>query len=323
MTPDDVDVDRDPFRMTAAPDPSAAAPRELRAAALYWLTETQPDRKAAGVRALDEAFRAGHIALVRDAELLLAALGPAAAVPGRPPRPELVPPLSLPARSMRTLKGRAAMIHALAHIEFNAINLALDAVWRFPHLPEAYYADWLRVAAEEALHFLLLSAHLTTLGHSYGDFVAHDSLWDMAERTRDDVLARMALVPRTLEARGLDASPAVRGKLAQAGDHAAAAILDLILRDEIGHVAIGNRWFGWLCAERGLEPLAAYAELAARYRAPQLHAPFNLEARRAAGFTEPELAALLQPRTGAESARTAQESSDGAALPETRKAAPT
>jgi uncharacterized ferritin-like protein (DUF455 family) len=193
---------------------------------------------------------------------------------------------------MRTVEGRDAMIHALAHIEFNAINLALDAIWRFPLMPRDYYADWLRVATEEALHFSLLNAHLLQSGFRYGDFPAHNSLWDMAEKTQDDVLARIALVPRTLEARGLDASPAVRAKLAQAGDLAAAEILDIILRDEIGHVAIGNRWYAWLCATRGLEPVATYAALAAQYKAPPLRGPFNLEARRAAGFSEAELDAL-------------------------------
>jgi uncharacterized ferritin-like protein (DUF455 family) len=185
------------------------------------------------------------------------------------------------------------LIHALAHIEFNAINLALDAIWRFPEMPCEYYADWLKVAAEEALHFSLLSAHLEKQGYSYGDFPAHNSLWDMAEKTQDDILARIALVPRTLEARGLDASPPVRAKLAQAGDAAAAEILDVILRDEIGHVAIGNRWYGWLCKQRGLEPVATYAALAAQYKAPPLRGPFNLEARRAAGFSERELEALI------------------------------
>ncbi len=161
-------------------------------------------------------------------------------------------------------------------------------------MPQIYYADWLRVASEEASHFSLLSTHLQTLGFRYGDFPAHNSLWDMAEKTRNDVLARIALVPRTLEARGLDASPPVRAKLAQAGDHAAAAILDIILRDEIGHVAIGNRWFAWLCERRGLDPVAIYAELAMEYKAPQLRGPFNLEARRAAGFSEIELTALMK-----------------------------
>ncbi|HYD79347.1 MAG TPA: ferritin-like domain-containing protein [Paucimonas sp.] len=269
--------------------PGVAAPQELREAALHWLIETQPEAKAAGVQALARAWTDGAIRLVFDA-----VLQPQRPIPGRPARPELVPPLEVKTRSMRTVEGRAALIHALSHIEFNAINLALDAIWRFPGMPRDYYADWLRVAAEEALHFTLLAAHLQTLGYAYGDFPAHNSLWDMAEKTRDDVLARIALVPRTLEARGLDASPPVRAKLAQAGDHAAAAILDIILRDEIGHVAVGNRWFAWLCARRELDPVTTYAELAARYKAPQLRGPFNLEARRAAGFSESELATLTR-----------------------------
>jgi uncharacterized ferritin-like protein (DUF455 family) len=190
---------------------------------------------------------------------------------------------------MVTVEGRAMLVHALAHIEFNAVNLALDALWRFPGMPAQYYSDWLRVAKEEAFHFSMLSAHLQVLGHAYGDFPAHDSLWEMVEKTREDILARMALVPRTLEARGLDAIPPLRAKLAQAGDMAAAEILDIILRDEIGHVEIGNRWYGYLCQQRGLELRATYDALAARYEAPVLKGPFNIEARRLAGFTETEL----------------------------------
>ena len=186
------------------------------------------------------------------------------------------------------------LIHALAHIEFNAMNLALDAVWRFAAMPPEYYADWLRVAAEEATHFSLLTAHLALLGHQYGDFPAHDSLWEMVDKTCGDVLARMALVPRTLEARGLDAIPPLRAKLAQAGDLDAAKILDIILRDEVGHVEIGNRWYNFLCQQRGLEPRATYAELALRYQAPTVRGPFNLEARRRAGFTDAELQALAR-----------------------------
>jgi uncharacterized ferritin-like protein (DUF455 family) len=184
------------------------------------------------------------------------------------------------------------LLHALAHIEFNAINLALDAVWRFPSMPADFYIDWLKVAAEEAHHFSLLAARLAEFGHGYGDFPAHDGLWDMAQRTRDDVLARMALVPRTLEARGLDASPPIRKRLAQAGDHASAAILDVILRDEIGHVLIGNRWFRFLCDDARLDPHPTYERLAAQYHAPKLRGPFNFEARRDAGFDEAELRAL-------------------------------
>mgnify|MGYP001550711028 CR=1 FL=1 len=271
------------------PQDFAAEPNELRTTALHWLAEIQPAVKAKGVIALAQAWLAGNVELSIDA-----ALTPQRPIPGRPSRPELVPPLAVRHRSMRTVEGRAALIHALAHIEFNAINLALDAIWRFPDMPREYYVDWMQVAAEEALHFSLLSQHLQTQGFQYGDFTAHNSLWDMAEKTQGDILARIALVPRTLEARGLDASPPMRAKLAQAGDIAVAEILDIILRDEIGHVAIGNRWFGWLCEQRGLEPIATYAALAVQYKAPQLRGPFNLEARRAAGFSELELAALAR-----------------------------
>lgn len=260
-------------------------PTELRAQALHWLLETEPDAKCAGVAALARALADGGLQLECAAELT-----PTGPIPGRPARPALVPPRLLGRRSMATPEGRAMLVHALAHIEFNAVNLALDAIWRFPGLPASYYTDWLQVAAEEALHFSLLAAHLRRLGHVYGDFPGHDSLWEMVQKTRDDVLARMALVPRTLEARGLDAIPPLRAKLAQAGDEEAAAILDIILRDEVGHVEIGNRWYGYLCARRGLDLYASYDELARRYAAPVLKGPFNLEARRRAGFSEAELA---------------------------------
>ena len=259
-------------------------PAELRAAALECLLLTDPADKVAAVAALVQAFAAGTMALDP-----LAAPEVTATIPGRPQRPELVAPRLVGRRSMVTVEGRAMLIHALAHIEFNASNLALDALWRFPGLPEAYYADWLRVAGEEAVHFSMLSAHLSALGYAYGDFPAHDSLWEMVEKTTGDVLARMALVPRTLEARGLDAIPPLRAKLAQAGDHEAAKILDVILREEVGHVEIGNRWYRYLCQQRALEPGATYDELATRYAAPVLKGPFNLEARRRAGFTESEL----------------------------------
>ncbi len=261
--------------------------RELRASALKWLVETAPAAKAAGVMALAAGWRAGEMELDREA-----ALDTSAVIPGRPQRPALVPPRLVGRRSMVTVEGRAMLIHALAHIEFNAMNLALDAIWRFAGMPADYYADWLRVAKEEAEHFSMLAAHLRLLGCEYGDHPAHDSLWEMAEKTSGDVLARMALVPRTLEARGLDATPGVRAKLAQAGDLAAAGILDIILREEVGHVEIGNRWYGYLCGQRGLEPRATYAELAAFHEAPVLKGPFNIEARRRAGFTEAELADL-------------------------------
>ena len=218
------------------------------------------------------------------------------ALPGSPERPELRPHLDLPKRSPFTTEGLAALVHAVAHIEFNAINLALDAIWRFADMPPAYYRDWAQVAAEEATHFSLLRGLLVSMGHDYGDFAAHTGLWDMTNKTRGDVLARMALVPRTLEARGLDATPPMQAKLRKVGTQQAlqaVALLDIILRDEVGHVAIGNHWFRALCDRRGVEPMATYAQLAADYGAPRIRGPLNLDARRRAGFEEAELARLI------------------------------
>ena len=254
----------------------------LRSAVLVPLVESDAVRKAQSAIALDAN-------LPVDAGAVIAA---PARIPGRPLMPELVPHSRLEQRSVATAEGRAALIHSIAHIELNAIDLALDIVWRFPGMPDAFYRDWVGVAKEEAKHFTLLRDHLVSIGSDYGAFQAHNGLWEMAEKTDGDLLARIALVPRTLEARGLDASPMVKKKLVSVGDHKAGAILDLILREEIGHVAVGNRWYRYLCAARGLDPVATYAELSDRYKAPHLRGPFNLEARRAAGFDEEELAAL-------------------------------
>jgi uncharacterized ferritin-like protein (DUF455 family) len=265
---------------------------ELREHALRALELRELPAKLDAVRCLHAAT-----AIVDSGRTLV----PSAPLPGRPERPVLVAPDRLPRRSAHTASGRAALLHAIAHIEFNAVNLALDAIWRFPGLPEAYYLDWLQVAGEEAHHFTLLSEHLATLGHGYGDFDAHDGLWAMCEKTAGDLVARLALVPRTLEARGLDATPALRQRLERAGDRAAAGILDVILRDEIGHVAIGNRWYRWACDQQGLEPVGHHELIARRHGAPRPKPPFNLEARRAAGFDEAELLALQSPGTGAAS----------------------
>jgi uncharacterized ferritin-like protein (DUF455 family) len=263
-------------------------PSCARTGALAALREIDPAAKAAATRALHAAVLDGALTCAADREH-----DEPVGLPGRPARPELVDPRKLKRRSMQSPHGRAVLLHALAHIEFNAINLALDAVWRFSGMPATFYTDWLKVAAEEAHHFSLLVARLAEFGHAYGDFPAHDGLWDMCERTRGDVLGRMALVPRTLEARGLDASPPIRARLQQAGDHASAAILDVILRDEIGHVLIGNRWFRYLCEQGALDPHDTYLRLADQYHAPKLRGPFNFEARRDAGFDETELAALV------------------------------
>jgi uncharacterized ferritin-like protein (DUF455 family) len=213
-------------------------------------------------------------------------------IPGRPEHPALVHPGQLKPRAVGTTEGRATLIHALAHIEANAMNLALDVIWRFGGMPDRFYQDWFQVAHEEALHFQLLRDHLQTLGYKYGDFPAHDGLWEMAEKTKHDLMARLALVPRTLEARGLDVTPAIRTKLISVGDRAGAAILDIILRDEIGHVAIGNHWYRHLCLQKQLDHVSTYASLAHTYGAKPLKGPFNLEARRAAGFDEAELSLL-------------------------------
>jgi len=255
----------------------------LRALALRLIRICDPHDNAAEVRAH------GRVNLVVGADHNIEE---PVGVPGRPERPPLLEPRLMPQRAVGSQVGRAALVHALTHIEANAINLALDLVWRFRGLPDAFYRDWWQVAVEEARHFQLLHTHLKSLGYAYGDFPAHDGLWEMARRTRDDVLARLALVPRTLEARGLDATPAVRNKLISVGDTRGAEILAIILRDEIRHVEKGNRWYRSLCSQQQLDPVGTYACLAQRYGAPRLHGPFNLPARRAAGFTEEELTVL-------------------------------
>lgn len=213
-------------------------------------------------------------------------------VPGRPSKPELVSALSVDKRKLSTPEGRAALIHSLAHIEFNAINLALDAIYRFRDLPPEYYGDWLRVATEEASHFVLLRKHLRTLGYEYGDFSAHNGLWDMAVLTAHDPLVRMALVPRVMEARGLDVLPGIMHKLRSSGAAESATLLEVILQEEVGHVAIGNRWYKFLCQQRGLEPISTFRTLLSEYNAPRLRGPLHIEARLAAGFSEAEIQML-------------------------------
>jgi uncharacterized ferritin-like protein (DUF455 family) len=222
-----------------------------------------------------------------------ATTGPGAiSEPGRPARPQLVHPSEVKPRKLSTRQGRASFLHALAHIEFNAINLAWDAVYRFRGMPAAFYADWIRVADEEARHFSLLNQRLEDLGQAYGDFPAHDGLWHMARVTAHDILVRMALVPRVLEARGLDVTPAMIVRLRQAGDAESAVVLETILRDEIGHVQTGTRWFQYVCRERGLDPLATFQSLLAEYAPGRIRAPFNVNARREAGFGSDEMALL-------------------------------
>ncbi|WP_312305370.1 ferritin-like domain-containing protein [Pulveribacter sp.] len=259
---------------------------ELRQRALEVLCLTDAEEKSAAALALHA--QAASVPIAIDATFT-----PTRALPGHPARPQLLQHTQLARRSPATPEGRAVLIHAIAHIEFNAINLALDAIWRFAGMPRQFYLDWLQVAGEEAKHFRLLRDHLRQhLDHDYGDFPAHQGLWSMCEKTAHDIVARMALVPRTLEARGLDATPQIQRKLRNAGTAdalAAVGILDIILCEEVGHVAIGNHWYGWLCAREGLEPVAHYAQLVQRYEAPRPKPPLNTAARRAAGFSEAEL----------------------------------
>ncbi len=277
----------DNSRMTSASLPVT----DLRQMALESLLERDPQAKVTRTQELHA--QAGKVPVGSSIRI-----PEPEGVPGHPDKPELRSHLDVPKRSPFTPEGLAALLHSVTHIEFNAINLALDAIWRFDEMPHAYYLDWVKVAAEEALHFSLLRAQLQDMGHDYGDFPAHTGLWDMTEKTRGDVLARMALVPRTLEARGLDATPPMQAKLRKVGTpHALRAVdtLDIILRDEIGHVAIGNHWYRYLCLQRGLEPIATYANLALQYGAPRSKGPVNLEARRYAGFSDEELILLTTP----------------------------
>ncbi|MGH8085185.1 MAG: ferritin-like domain-containing protein [Lysobacter sp.] len=251
------------------------------------LDAATPEAKVAATFAAGEAFARGELAIPADAP-------PPEPIrmPGRPARPRLVAPRDLPKRGFGSDEGRAAFVHAIAHIEFNAIDLAWDAVYRFRGLPPNFYADWVGVAVDEARHFSLLRERLRQLGHDYGDFDAHNGLWEMAEKTDLDGLARMALVPRVLEARGLDVTPGMIVKLRALGDDATVAILEVILHEEVAHVAAGSHWFRWYCERAGVEPGPKFRELLGEYARSVLYGPFNLQARSEAGFDEEELAML-------------------------------
>ncbi|WP_455198377.1 ferritin-like domain-containing protein [Kaarinaea lacus] len=242
--------------------------------------------KVSVTRRMAEQWREGTIDLEKG--------GAAREIPeaGRPEKPNLVHPRKLPSRSFAKPEGHAALIHSIAHIEFNAINLAWDAVYRFRDMPRQFYDDWVRVADEEAYHFQLIRDHLNTLGHDYGDFDAHNGLWEMAVKTAHDPLVRMALVPRVLEARGLDVTPGIMQRLKEHGDDSAVSILEIIFRDEIGHVEIGTHWFHYLCEKRNMEPDATFRGLLTEYMKGGSQVgkgSLHRKARLAAGFTDAEL----------------------------------
>jgi uncharacterized ferritin-like protein (DUF455 family) len=258
-------------------------------AALACLQAAEPEHKLGLSRAAGEAFRTGALELPADAAPPIPI-----AQPGRPPRPRLVEPRELPRRGLGSVPGRAAFIHAIAHIEFNAVDLAWDAVYRFRGMPAEFYADWVGVALDEARHFGLLQARLADLGHGYGDFDAHNGLWEMAERTAGSCLERMALVPRVLEARGLDVTPGMIRKLEQIGDHDTVQVLELILAEEVAHVAAGSRWFRYCCQREGVDAASTFRALLQAHAGPVLRGPFNHEARSEAGFTASELEMLAE-----------------------------
>lgn len=259
----------------------------LQAAALACLMTGDPVEKCRAVRALAASVSAGAWD-ERPGDAVPDRLS----VPGRPDKPELVHPAAVKKRGPGSAVGRASLYHALAHIEFNAINLALDAVYRFTGLPRRFAADWMRVADDESRHFQMLTDHLAESGYAYGDFPAHNNLWEMAVRTDFDPMVRMALVPRVLEARGLDVAPGMIDKLEAVGDPRGAAILRVILQDEVEHVRIGNRWFLHHCEARALDPRATFRDLLRRHTRGFLTGPFNERYRKQAGFTDAELADL-------------------------------
>ncbi len=250
------------------------------------LREPDPERKVTLTLRAAADWRAGRLRLDPTTAGLVTDS------PGRPERLELVAPRQLATRKPSTREGRAALIHAVVHIEFNAINLAWDAVQRFREMPEEFHADWIRIAAEEAEHFGLMRERLQDLGHDYGDFPAHDGLWEMARRTAHDPLIRMAMVPRVLEARGLDVTPGMILRFEAANDVETAKRLGVILREEVGHVAVGSHWFRTLCRARGEEPGRRYFELLGDYMTGEIRGPLNLADRRRAGFDAEELERL-------------------------------
>lgn len=262
-------------------------PISIHDAAYSCLMQSDIVLKVSEVQALYQQYVNGE-PLIRDGDDEIVRIE----IPGRPDKPELVSPQSVKMRKLTTPEGRAVLVHAVAHIEFNAINLALDAIYRFRDMPDQFYRDFLLIAAEESKHFSLLKQRLSDMGHQYGDMPAHNGLWEMAVRTDHDVLTRMALVPRVLEARGLDVTPGMIKRLEQVGDTETVAILHIILAEEIGHVAIGSRWFKYCCEEQSVEPESTFRELLKSYMGGGLRGPFYTEGRLQAGFTEDELAEL-------------------------------
>ena len=258
-------------------------------AAYACLMQPVPALKLSATQALFDEY-AANAPLRRESSVAAVKVG----VPGRPDKPELISPRMVKQRKLTTPEGRATLVHAIAHIEFNAINLALDAIYRFRDMPDQFYRDWLLVAAEEAKHFSLLQVRLKNMGYDYGDMPAHNGLWEMAVKTDHDVLIRMALVPRVLEARGLDVTPGMIRRLEHVKDAETIDILEIILEEEIGHVTIGSYWYKYCCELKGVEPESTFRSLLLEYMGGGLRGPFYTEGRLQAGFSEAEMEALMK-----------------------------
>ena len=259
----------------------------LYATALSCLKINDPDKKIAAVNSLYADWNAQclHLKKTETVERI--------PVPGRPATPVLVDPQQLPRRRLGAPQGMPAFVHAIAHIEFNAINLVLDALYRFQQMPEKFYSDWLQVAVEEGRHFILLRDYLReSLASDYGCFAAHNGLWEMTHKTDHDVMVRMALVPRVLEARGLDVTPGMIKRLEAFHVPGLIKVLEIIYKEEVGHVAIGTHWFNVCCQQRGLDSAATFQLLHHEYMGSRPHGALNIEARKLAGFTDAELSYL-------------------------------
>lgn len=218
--------------------------------------------------------------------------------PGLPSALRLVAPKDVPMRGLGTERGRIGLLHAVAHIEFNAINLALDAAYRFRDMPRPYYDDWISVAVDEARHFQMLADRLAAHDVRYGDLPAHNGLWQMACDTRHDCLQRMALVPRVLEARGLDVTPGMIQRVQSVGDTKTVEVLRVILQEEERHVLIGSRWFQWCCEKADVDPESTFLRLIEIHYSGKMKAPFNEPARQRAGFSKHEMQAIKRLAQG-------------------------
>lgn len=255
-------------------------------ATLACLTTNHPHEKIQKTRDVNEQWLSGKLSLCSPLE------AERITTPGRPELPELVNPRDVPRRGFNSESARLKLVHAITHIEFNAINLALDAVYRFRDMPQQYYTDWLNIAVEEALHYSLLETYLESKNSFYGAFESHNGLWEMALKTDHDVMVRMALVPRVLEARGLDVTPGMITKFEAIGESALADILNVIQRDEIGHVERGNYWFNELCRQRSQSASKTFHQLLDEYMEESMFDSLNEEARLQAGFSKQELIEL-------------------------------